>query len=112
MRWDGATWYPVGNIPLYPDIRDGIVFDDGLGPAVFLVVEYGTPADVMRYGCVWGDGDGDGDVDLTDFGLFQLCYGNEAVDNIPSCRPVDFDSDGDVDLADFAFFSDAFTGSE
>ena len=61
-----------------------------------------------------GDFDGDGDVDLSDFTIFQLCFGGS--NNPPGqfCPPgvdADLDGDGDVDLADFIIFQQNFTGS-
>jgi hypothetical protein len=62
-----------------------------------------------------GDMDGDDRVDLSDFGIFAVCYGSVVSAPPPSCAPEqsaasDFDDDGDVDLADFATFALNFTG--
>jgi len=61
-----------------------------------------------------GDLDGDGDVDLSDFTVFQLCFGGSSNPPAPTCPPgvdADLDGDGDVDLADFIIFQQNFTGS-
>jgi len=61
-----------------------------------------------------GDFDGDGDVDLSDFTIFQLCFGGSNNPPAPTCPPgidADLDYDGDVDLADFLIFQQNFTGS-
>jgi hypothetical protein len=59
--------------------------------------------------------DGNDRVDLSDFGIFAVCYGSVASAPPPSCTPeqlaaCDMDGDGDVDLADFATFALNFTG--
>jgi len=62
-----------------------------------------------------GDFDGDGDVDLSDFTVFQLCFGGSSNPPAPTCPPgvnADLDGDGDVDLADFLIFQQNFTGSQ
>ena len=56
----------------------------------------------------------DGDVDLSDFTVFQLCFGGSNNPPAPTCPPganADLDDDGDVDLADFLIFQQNFTGS-
>jgi len=61
-----------------------------------------------------GDFDGDGDVDLSDFTVFQLCFGGSNNPPAPTCpagADADLDGDGDVDLADFLIFQQNFTGS-
>jgi len=61
-----------------------------------------------------GDFDCDGDVDLSDFTVFQLCFGGSNNPPAPTCSPgvdADMDGDGDVDLADFLIFQQNFTGS-
>jgi hypothetical protein len=57
------------------------------------------------------DLDADGDVDLTDFSIFQLCFGgpNRPVQG-PTCVSADLDGDTDVDLADFGVFQACFNG--
>ena len=62
-----------------------------------------------------GDLDGDGDVDLSDFTVFQLCFGGSNNPPAGTCPPgidADLDDDGDVDLADFLIFQQNFTGSQ
>jgi len=61
-----------------------------------------------------GDLDGDGAVDLSDFLIFQQCFGGSGNPPAPTCPPslnADLDLDGDVDLADFLIFQQNFTGS-
>ena len=65
-------------------------------------------------GRLLGDFDGHGDVDLSDFTVFQLCFGGSNNPPAPICPPgvdADLDGDGDVDLADFIIFQQNFTGS-
>ena len=62
-----------------------------------------------------GDYDCDGDIDLSDFTIFQLCFGGATNPPAPTCPPgveADCDGDFDVDLADFLIFQQNFTGSE
>jgi len=62
-----------------------------------------------------GDFDLDGDVDLSDFTVFQLCFGgsnNPPAGTCPAGVDADLDADGDVDLADFIIFQQNFTGSQ
>lgn len=57
------------------------------------------------------DFDFDGDVDLTDFALFQLCFGGPNRPLGPNCLvDADLDGDGDVDMTDFAAFQACFNG--
>ena len=61
-----------------------------------------------------GDFDGDGDVDLSDFTVFQLCFGGSNNPPAPTCPPgvnADLDGDCDADLADFLIFQQNFTGA-
>src|SRR3972149_5326677 len=61
-----------------------------------------------------GDFDGDGDVDLSDFLIFQQCFGGSNHPPAPTCpggASADLGGDGDVDLADFLIFQQNFTGS-
>jgi hypothetical protein len=59
-----------------------------------------------------GDCDADGDVDLSDFGRFQLCFGDGDSGRLPpDCRCVDYDGDNEVDLNDFAEFQLTFSGA-
>jgi hypothetical protein len=57
------------------------------------------------------DFDGDADVDLTDFAIFQFCFGgpNRPI-AYPECDVADLDADNDVDLSDFAVFQRCFNG--
>jgi len=62
------------------------------------------------------DVDGDGDVDVTDFGVFQLCFNgssqpwSEFPGSDDKCPCMDADGDGDVDVNDFATFQSCFNG--
>lgn len=69
---------------------------------------------VMRNGGVsgLGDFDNDGDVDLSDFGLFQICFTGPVGGPVTgNCMRGDFDGDGNIDLADFGQFQIVFTGA-
>lgn len=58
------------------------------------------------------DFDGDFDVDLSDFSLFQLCYGGPNRPPTALCTvAADLDNDDDVDLADFGRFQACFNGA-
>ncbi len=58
------------------------------------------------------DMDGDGDVDLTDFGLFQVCYTGPGVEqSLQACLPARLDPDVDVDLDDYGIFQACLTGT-
>ncbi len=57
------------------------------------------------------DLDTDGDVDLSDFGLFQLCYNGPNRSPTANCSvDADLDDDGDVDLTDFGQFQGCYNG--
>ena len=62
-------------------------------------------------GCAFGDLDHDSDVDLSDFGVFQVCFNGP---NRPTpaawCHEADLDGDTDADLADFTLFAQCFNG--
>lgn len=58
-----------------------------------------------------GDFDYDGDVDVSDFGIFQICFnGPSRPPTLAGCVVSDFDRDGDVDLSDFSVFLSCFNG--
>ena len=57
-----------------------------------------------------GDVDGDDDVDLSDFGIFAMCYGSLVGEPLPGCSPEeaaasDIDGNGRVNLSDFGWFA-------
>lgn len=56
------------------------------------------------------DADGDGDVDLTDFGVFQVCFTPEGGTAPPGCEMMDWDGDGDVDIEDYVQFNPLLNG--
>ncbi|UCG16909.1 MAG: hypothetical protein JSV19_02520, partial [Phycisphaerales bacterium] len=66
----------------------------------------------IRSSDLFGDFDGDGDVDLTDYGVFEICldFSGPGVATVPACDVFDSDSDSDIDLLDAAAFTLAFTG--
>jgi len=69
---------------------------------------------VVAQALLAGDLDSDGDVDLSDFTVFQICFGGSNNPPAPTCPPgvdADLDGDGDVDLADFLIIQQNFTGS-
>ncbi|MBN1492189.1 MAG: hypothetical protein JXA69_19915, partial [Phycisphaerae bacterium] len=60
---------------------------------------------------VSADFDGDDDVDMTDFGLFQMCFnGPNRAPAENDCDAPDLDGDGDVDMTDFGVFQACFNG--
>jgi hypothetical protein len=61
---------------------------------------------------VSADGDFDGDVDVSDFALFNLCFGGTNQPIPEGCMSdSDYDNDQDVDVADFAAFQLCFNGA-
>ena len=70
---------------------------------------YEGTADVVPYGS--GDlqpsGGGDGDVDLADFAVFQICFGELGVGD---CAAGNMTGSGSIDLSDLEEFVDALTG--
>ncbi|NLX22688.1 MAG: hypothetical protein GXY55_13630 [Phycisphaerae bacterium] len=59
-----------------------------------------------------GDLDDDSDVDLSDYGLFQLCLGGSGqVIGDPDCLAADLDNDQDVDATDSSIFRQCFSGT-
>ncbi len=72
-----------------------------------------TTGDVWRFtaGGQRGDLDGDGDVDLSDFGIFQLCLSGPGTPYTEGCAPVDWLGDGDVDSEDVGFFVECLEGA-
>jgi len=60
-------------------------------------------------GVIPGDLDDDGDVDMTDFGMFQVCLsGPYSV--LPNCGESDFNSSGKVDSDDLNIFLQCLSG--
>ncbi|GJM24594.1 MAG: hypothetical protein DHS20C16_10090 [Phycisphaerae bacterium] len=54
-----------------------------------------------------GDFDADGDVDMTDYAMFQLCYGQSAT---PNCEAANLTGDRFIDIDDHDAFIDAISG--
>jgi hypothetical protein len=87
---------------------------DGIGNACDLCPATIAAAPVDAHGCpppIIADFDRDGDVDLTDFGLLQLCFSGSGVPCNPSCAVTDVNSDGAVDQFDFNSFNNCLTGT-
>ncbi len=58
-----------------------------------------------------GDMDHDNDVDMSDFGVFQLCYTGSGVAQIdPTCAEAKLDRDSDVDANDADIFANCLSG--
>lgn len=90
---------------------------DGRGDACDVCPDTIAGAEVDENGCppdYMGDMDRDGDVDMSDFGLFQMCLtGNAVPQTEPGCRRARLDAgDTDVDSADFAIFRKCFSGTD
>lgn len=118
-KWDGHQWSSL-NSTLNYEVYDLEVFDDGLGPSLFMcgqfMIDGGSPGNrVTQYrACINGDFDLDHDVDLTDFRDFALCFNGAARPPADNCEPAvdaDFDGDGDVDMTDYLTFAQNFTGA-
>ena len=63
-----------------------------------LTINISNPSDV----------DGDGDADLSEYGLFQACFGKGPPFN--GCVDLDFDNNNIIDVADHAAFLEFFYG--
>jgi len=74
-------------------------FGDTAGP-VWVFMTSPAPLDL----------DGDGDVDLSDFGLFQVCLSGTGISYPAGCQAADANSDGAVDQIDFASFMECLGG--
>ena len=57
------------------------------------------------------DVNGDGDVDMTDFGLFQLCL-NGTGPILPNCGGCDFNNSNEVDQYDLNIFLQCLSGED
>jgi hypothetical protein len=66
-----------------------------------------TPG-VINFAACGGDGDGDGDVDLTDFAMFQACFGASS----PACSAVELDGACGVTIGDLAPFVERLRGPD
>jgi hypothetical protein len=87
---------------------------DGVGDACDQCPDTPLGRQVDASGCIPSvppDVDTDGDVDLSDFAVFQYCFGgpNQPARR-PGCSVADFDRDDDVDLTDFAVLQACFNG--
>jgi len=118
-RFRNTSGLPVVSAPPGPNtVNDGLI--QSL-PGARLTVAYADDdfsqsvgRDFARVAAGPADFDHDGDVDLSDFTVFQLCFGGANNPPAATCPPgvdADCDSDGDVDLADFLIFQQNFTGS-
>jgi len=120
-RWDGAQWSRLGAGTDYAVLALDTFADPGsnlqdLHAGGEFRTAGGAPANHVAAwrGCVFADLDGDGDVDVSDFVIFQQCYGGSNMPPAGLCPDgvdADFDDDSDVDLADFLIFQQHFTGS-
>ena len=116
--------YPLGSVVTFTteDSYEGKRFVgwrlDGEFQTTDVSVGLTTTSDVHTVGALLlrpGDMDGDNRVDLSDFGIFAVCYGSVVSAPLPSCSPeqaaaCDLDADGRVNLGDFGLFALHYPG--
>jgi hypothetical protein len=108
-----------------PSASTGTVNGDGSGTIQMLwgdenvqvgalIFSYTCEVNALFDATLVGDLDRDDDVDLSDFAVFQNCYGgpnNPPAGGCPEPDFADMDGDNDVDVADFAALSRNYTGA-
>jgi PKD repeat protein len=116
--WQTLTFYPAaGNVQTLTG--DGVLYT-GNGKGVFEHLAFAVTnsagpftvyLDKIDQACPpRADFDGDGDVDVSDFGMLQLCLGYPALANPPpGCNLKDLNTDGTVTLLDAGAFIDCLS---